>query len=131
LATLREFCIHAAVSAALQASSKNVYLDSTARGLLSWFGVSVLPLWRIWELIAEQLPNEQDLPYLGPGMRFFFDRLTALNALTKAQLGTLLDDDWGEVVNTANFTKDELIEKVLAYEGMWVELGYDPGGGGG
>jgi hypothetical protein len=114
------------VSVALQAKSKNVYLDSATRGLLSWFGVSVLPLWHIWELIIERLPVEQDLPYLGPGMRFFFDRLTALTALTKAQLATLLEDDWGEVVDPDDFLKNELIEKVLAYENMWVDLGYSP-----
>lgn len=126
LATLWEFCTIAAVSAALQAKSKNVYLDSGSRGLLSWWGVSVLPLWRIWELIVDQLSNEQTLPYLGPGVRFFSDRLTALNALTKSQLGTLLDETWGETVNVNNFTKDELVMKVLAYENIWVDLEYGP-----
>jgi len=113
-------CTGAAVSVD---QSKNIYIDNTVRGLLSWWGVSALPLWQVWELVVDRF-FEQTIPYLGPGWRFFSDRLTALNALTKTQLGELLDDEWDEVVNTANFTKNELIEKVLAYEGMWVDLGY-------
>lgn len=120
LVRLHVFCNGAAVS---QAQSKNVYLDSISRAALSWWSVSVIPLWKAWQLIVDTF-GQSAPPYLGPGMRFFFDRLAALDALTKAQLGTLLDETWGEVVNVNNFTKDELVMKVLAYEGIWVDLAY-------
>ena len=106
-----------------EARSKNVYLDSIARGTLSWWGVSVLPLWRAWELITDRF-YEQAIPYLGPGVQFFLDRLAALQALTKSALATLLDEAWGETVDPDDFLKNELIEKVLTYEGMWVDLSY-------
>jgi hypothetical protein len=123
LATLWEFCTIAAVSAALQAKSKNVYLDSSSRGLLSWWSVSVIPLWRAYELTIDAF-GQSSPPYMGAGLGFFYDRLSALNALTKSELGTMLDEVWDEVVNVNSFTKDELVMKVLAYEGIWVDLAY-------
>jgi hypothetical protein len=53
--------------------------------------------------------------------------VTGLNALTKSALAALLLADWGETVDPDNFTKNQLIEKVLAYEGTWVEVGYTVG----
>ena len=101
----------------------NVWLDSRARLLLGLFNGSAEPLWRIWERIVDVF-GANPVPYLSPTVTLLSQRITALNANTKPQLAALLLANWGEKVNPEIFTKNELVQKVLAYEGLWVELGY-------
>jgi hypothetical protein len=98
----------------------NVWLDSCVRRDLSLFSGSVAPLWRIWERIVDL----NITTHLSPIVDLLNARITVLNALTKAALATLLQSTWGETVDPDAFTKNQLVEKVLAYEGIWVELGY-------
>jgi hypothetical protein len=98
----------------------NVWLDSAVRTNLSLFSGSVVPLWRIWERVVDL----NITAHLSPIVDQLNARITALTALLKADIAALLETAWGETVDPANFTKNELIEKVLAYEGIWVELGY-------
>lgn len=104
----------------------NVYLDNTARLRLSLFQGSVVPLWRIWERIVDVFAAGP-VPYLAPAVTLLQERTTALTALTKAALATLLEVTWGEVLNPDDFTKNALVMKVLAHEGLWVDLGYGQG----
>jgi hypothetical protein len=105
--------------------SANVYLNSAVRTTMSLFVGSVLPLWMVWERIVDM---GADAPLvIAPQVTAVQARVTALNALLKAQLAALLLADWGETVDPDDFTKNELIEKVLAYEGTWVEVGYTVG----
>jgi hypothetical protein len=101
----------------------NVWLDSCARLSLGLYSGSVVPLWRIWERIVDVF-GANPVPYLSPTVTLLNQRITALNANTKTQLAALLLSAWGETVNPDDFTKNELVQKVLAYEGLWVELGY-------
>lgn len=98
----------------------NVWLDSAVRRNLSLFSGSVVPLWRIWQRIVDLSITA----HLSPIVDQLNTRITALNALTKAALAALLETAWGEIVNPDAFTKNQLVEKVLAYEGIWVDLGY-------
>jgi hypothetical protein len=103
-----------------QARSMNVWLDSCVRTNLSLYTGSVVPLWQIWERVVALAITT----HISPIVDLLQARITALTALTKAALVTLLQTTWGETVVEANFTKNELIEKVLAYEGLWVDLDY-------
>lgn len=105
--------------------SANIYLDSAVRTTMSLFAGSVVPLWRIWRRIVEL--GAAAPAFIAPQVTAVQARVTALTALTKAALAALLLADWGETVDPDNFTKNELIEKVLAYEGTWVEVGYTAG----
>lgn len=105
--------------------SANVYLDSAVRCAMSKFNGSVVPLWRIWRRIVEL--GAAAPAFIAPQVTAVQARVTALNALTKTALAALLLADWGETVDPDNFTKNQLIEKVLAYEGTWVEVGYTVG----
>jgi hypothetical protein len=98
----------------------NVWLDSAVRTDLSLFSGSVVPLWRIWQRIVDL----NITTHLSPIVDQLNARITALNALTKAALAALLQSTWSETVDPDAFTKNQLVEKVLAYEGIWVELGY-------
>lgn len=98
----------------------NVWLDSCVRRDLGLLSGSVVPLWRIWQRIVDL----NITTHLSPIVDRLNARITALNALTKAALATLLQSTWGEIVDPDNFTKSQLVEKVLAHEGIWVELGY-------
>lgn len=98
----------------------NVWLDSAVRTNLSLFSGSVVPLWRIWERIVDLNVTT----HLSPIVDQLQARITALTALTKSALAALLLASWGETVDPDSFTKNELVMKVLAYEGMWVDLGY-------
>jgi hypothetical protein len=98
----------------------NVWLDSCKRREIGLFSGSVVPLWRVWERIVDL----NITTHLSPIVDQLNARITALTALTKAALATLLQSTWGETVDPDNFTKNLLVEKVLAYEGIWVELGY-------
>lgn len=120
LATLQLPSTGAAVS---QARSMNTYLDSTARLRLNLTQGSVVPLWRAWERIVDVFAA-QSVPYLAPAVTLLQERIAALNALTKSALAALLEATWGEPLNPDDFTKNALVMKVLAYEGLWVDLGY-------
>jgi hypothetical protein len=98
----------------------NVWLDSSVRRDLSLFSGSVVPLWRIWERIVDL----NITTHLSPIVDLLNARIAALTALLKADIAALLETTWGETVNPDDFTKNELMEKVLAHEGIWVELGY-------
>ena len=98
----------------------NVWLDSAVRRNLGLFSGSTVPLWRIWQRIVDL----NITTHLSPVVDRLNARITALNALTKTALVTLLQSTWGETINPDAFTKNQLIEKVLAYEGIWVQLGY-------
>lgn len=118
LATLWLSCTAAAVS---RARSANVYLDSAARQQLGLTEGSIVPLWRVWERITQVFPG-QVIPCLGPPVAAFLARLQALSALTKAALATLLQTTWGEQLDPDDHSKTELVMKVLAHEGIWVDL---------
>jgi hypothetical protein len=112
-------CTIAAVSAN---QSCNVYLDSCVRTVMSMFGGSVVPLWQVWRRIVDMGAAAPTV--VAPQVASVQARVVALNALTKTQLAALLLADWGATVNPNDFTKDELIQQVLAFEGRWVEVGY-------
>jgi hypothetical protein len=101
--------------------SANVFLDSAVRCAMS-INESVVPLWRIWRRIVEL--GAAAPAFIAPQVTAVQARVTFLNALTKSALAALLLASWGETVDLDNFTKNELIQKVLAYEGTWVEVGY-------
>ncbi len=98
----------------------NVWLDSCVRTDLSLFSGSLVPLWRVWERIVDLSVTT----HLSPIVDLLNARIAALTALLKADIAALLETTWGEIVDPDDFTKNELMEKVLAHEGMWVNLGY-------
>lgn len=149
------------MSVELQAKSKNVYLDNTARlflfmvpkespGAARYVGPSVLPLWRVWEMLVEGYGydswdpesldslfagegvlyrlQQSDIPDMGGSMRFFFERLKDMADATRAALATELDDLWNEELDPEEEFKVDLMMKLLANEGMWVDLRYNPFG---
>lgn len=118
---LQLFCSDAAVS---EDHSCLVWLDSAARARLGLFGGSVQPLCRVYDRLQELgLNTEAGIDALGaPAVAALQKRIKELGAMTKAALTKLLESSWGEAVTADDFTKNALVEKVLAHEGRWVNL---------
>jgi hypothetical protein len=98
--------------------SLSVYVDSATRQRLGLFDGSVMPLCRVHERAGAL----SFTGYVGPAMTAVQARIAELNAETKAVIAALLESSWGVIVDPVDFTKNELIEQVLAHEGRWVDL---------
>lgn len=85
---------------------------------------SVVPLWRIWQRIVEM--GDAAPTVIAPEVTAVQARVAALRGLTKAGLAAKLMK-LGETVDADEFTKNELVEKVLSHEGTWVEASYTVG----